>query len=147
MKYLEKSWAAAGSGQKKFLASILTYGLSKKLKRKDFEAVNESYIDLKDSNSEQPDVVVYDLNNNFTPAIAIECVTGEDLPSTIRSMEILSGLYHISESFVLDIEQFKWYRISNNKVESNSYSRFFSLDLKEVLDTLIQRNNRVSASI
>lgn len=146
MKHLEKSWAAAGSGQKKFLAAILTYGLSKLLRRKEFEAVNESFIDLQDSDSEQPDVVVYDLKNHFSPAIVIECSTSEDLSETIRSMEIVSELYHVPESFVLDMEQLKWYRISNEKTESNSFSKLFSIDLKEVLDSITNSYSKISPS-
>jgi hypothetical protein len=146
MKYLEKSWAAAGSGQKKFLAAILTYGLSKVLRGKQFEAVNESFIDHNDADSERPDVVVYDLKNHFSPAIAIECASSADLDSTIHSMEMLSNLYHVPESFVLDMDQQKWYRISNEKVESNSFSKSFSIDLKEVLDLVVNRYSAVSAA-
>ena len=146
MKHLEKSWTTTGSGQKKFLASVLTYGLSKLLRRKEFEAVNESYIDLQDSDSEQPDVVVYDLKDHFSPAIVIECSTSEDLSSTIRSMEIVSELYHVPEAFVLDMEQLQWYRISNEKTETNSFSKLFSIDLKEVLDSIMKRYSNISPS-
>ena len=62
--YLKK-WFSPIDSHHKFLSSVLTYGLSKKLDRFQFEIVNESYIDKNAIESHIADIVIYDIRNNL----------------------------------------------------------------------------------
>ena len=66
-----KNWFSQIDSHHKFLSSVITYGLSKKLDRYLFEVVNESYIDLTAIESDIADIVIYDLRNNLHPLMIL----------------------------------------------------------------------------
>jgi len=133
MKLFEKSWLQPISGLKKFTAINLTYSLSRLLNRRKFEVVNESYIDLHDFNSEQPDIIIYDINADYKPALIIEMTDHENFDSTILKMKIISKVYHIPDAFVFDLDEQKWFRVNGNNVQSSSLSEKFGFNLENVL--------------
>ncbi len=139
MKHFEKSWLSPLSGRKKFTAFNLSYSLSKLLDRKKYEVVNESYIDLHDLESEQPDIIIYDINADYKPALLIELTDHEGLDSTIRTMEIVSNLYHVPESFVFDFDKQNWYRVNGSNVLPTSSSEKFGLNLQSILSNSLMK--------
>ena len=139
MEHFEKGWSHPFAGRKKFAASSLSYYLSKLLDRRKFEVVNESHIDLHDLNSEQPDVIIYDIKDEYKPIMLIEFTDHEGLDSTIRTMEIISKLYHVPESFVFDFDAQNWFRINGNIVQQSSLSEKFGLNLKNILSQSLLR--------
>jgi len=134
MLTLHKSWLDPRSGEKKFLASIIGYTLSKNLDRKNFEVVNESFIDWSDPFSEQPDVVIYNLNQHHQTISVLEIADSGELEDIICSLGINAKIYHIPEAFIYDIDKDCWYRISSDKIETSSYSNIFNIDFRELLD-------------
>ncbi len=142
MKHFEKSWSQPLSGHKKFIAAMLSHSLSKLLNRRIFEVVNESFIDLQDWKSEQPDVIVYDIKDEYKPAMLIEFTDHAGLDSTIRTMEILSDLYHVPEAFIFDFETQKWFRINGHDVQESASSEKFGFNLQNILSqSLLQYSN------
>jgi hypothetical protein len=139
MEHLQKSWLLPLSGQKKFTASTLSYSLSKLLNRKDFEVVNESYVDIHDLNSEQPDVIIYNRNNDYKPAMMIELTNHSSLESTLHTIEIIAKIHHVPEAFVLDFDKQKWFRIADSVVTSSAASKVFGLDLQQILSNSLMR--------
>lgn len=135
MLTLHKSWLDPRSGEKKFLASILGYTLSKNLDRKNFEVVNESFIDWSDPFSEQPDVVIYNLNQGHQTISVLEIAESGELDDIICSLVINSKIYQIPEAFIYDIDKDTWYRITGDKIENTSYSNVFNIDFHELLDS------------
>lgn len=135
MLTLHKSWLDPRSGEKKFLASIIGYTLSKNLDRKNFEVVNESFIDWSDPFSEQPDVVIYNLNQHHQTISVLEIADSGELDEIICSLSINAKIYHIPEAFIYDIDKDCWYRITDEKIENSSYSSVFNIDFRELLDS------------
>ena len=134
MLTLHKSWLDPRSGEKKFLASIIGYTLSKNLDRKNFEVVNESYIDWSDPFSEQPDVVIYNLNQHHQTISVLEIADSGELEDIICSLGLNAKIYQIPEAFIYDIDKDCWYRIVSGKIENTSYSSLFNIDFRELLD-------------
>jgi hypothetical protein len=134
MHKLHKSWLDPRSGEKKFLASIIGYTLSKNLDRKNFEVVNESYIDWSDPFSERPDVVIYNLNQHHQTISVLEIADSGELEDIICSICINARIYQIPESFIYDLDKDCWYRIASGKIENTSYSSLFNIDFRELLD-------------
>lgn len=135
MKNLLKSWLPLISGTKKFLAADLAHRLSRIINRRKFEVVYEGFIDLHNFDSEQPDIVVYNKEENLHAVLIIEICEKENLESTFRTIEILSRIYHIPESFIYDLENEKWFLLKNGseKFETNSFSNYFDTDLNKLL--------------
>lgn len=134
MKQLLKSWLPLLSGTKKFLAADLAHRLSRIINRRKFEVVFEGFIDLHNIDSEQPDVVVYHKENNFHPVMIIEICDKENIESTMRTIEILSKIYHIEESFIYDLENKNWLLLKNNSqvYEKSGYSDYFDFDINKL---------------
>ena len=128
-----KNWISETDSRQKFLATVLAYGLSKKLDRRHYEAVNESHIDLQVYQSDIPDVIVYDIKLHLKPVLIVELCSEAELESTIRTVEIISTIYGIRESFVFNITNNQWKRIDSNSIVSSSQSTFFNIDLQEIL--------------
>ncbi len=135
MSHLYKSWQNPDSGQKKFLSSTLMYHLSKNINKDLFEAVNESYIDVTDINSEQPDLVIYDKQNKFRPALIIECVSDVDEADAIRTIEILCSIYHIKEGFIYNFEREHWKKVGSDStlIASNAHSDVLGINIDRTL--------------
>lgn len=135
MKHLLKSWLPLISGTKKFLAADLSHRLSRLINRRKFEVVYEGFIDLHNIDSEQPDIVVYDKEDNLHPVMIIEFCDNENAEDTFRTIEILSRIYHIRESFVYNIENNIWYELKNGEdaFGISTYSDFFKMDLNRLL--------------
>lgn len=127
-----KTWYSPNDSHQKFLAVVLSYGLSKKLNRRSFEAVNESHIDIFDFESEIADVVVYDINNSYKPALIVEFCREEEIQSTLRSVEIIAEIYGIKESFVHNTTSGVWYKISSKTTTFTSDSTLFMLSLQQL---------------
>lgn len=132
MPQLKKSWLLPLSGQKKFITSVLGYRLSKEVDRGRFEVVTESFLDVHDLDSEQPDVVIYNKQKDYHADLIIENVTDDDLENAIRSMEIFRKIYHISEAFVLNISKMEWYKVGDTTTRSD-YSNVFNIKLDTLL--------------
>ena len=128
-----KNWISAADSRQKFLATVLAYGLSKKLDRSQYEAVNESHIDLQVFESDIPDVVIYDIHQNLKPVLIVELCNAGELESTIRTVEIISTIYGIRESFILNTTNNIWIRIDSHSISTTSESDFFKLNLGEIL--------------
>ena len=128
-----KKWFTPSGSHQKFLAAVLSYGISKKLNRRFYEAVNESHIDIISLQSDIPDVIVYDVRNNLKPILIAEFCDDSEIKSTLRTIEIISEIYSIKESFVVNTSGEKWYRFESNTISLSSESRIFKLDLREVL--------------
>lgn len=137
MAQLIKGWMEPASGQKKFIASVLAYELSKKLDRARFEVVNESFIDIHDIHSEQPDVVVYDKAANYRPSLIIECVNEASRSEVINTLEVLRNIYNFNEAFVYDIDRSEWYKVSEN-VNQESLSGQFLFSMEKLLSDGLQ---------
>ena len=135
-----KNWFSPNDAQQKLLAASLAYGLSKKLNRRSYETVNESHIDILALDSDIPDVIVYDLKNNFKPLLIVEFCIEEDLQSTLRTVEIIAAAYGIQESFVLNTTTGVWHRISSNTTSFSSRSNFFNLNLQDLLFHSLQNH-------
>ena len=135
MKHLLKSWLPVISGTKKFLAADLAHRLSRIIDRRKFEVVFEGFIDLHNIDSEQPDIVVYDKDENLRPVMIIEICDTAHVEASLRTIEILSNIYHIDESFVYDMENEKWFLFKKEtlQAESGSFSEQFETDLNKLL--------------
>jgi len=132
MAQLVKGWMGSTSGQKKFIASILAYELSRHLDRNRYEVVNESFIDINDLDSEQPDVVVYDKKDRYKPALVIECVNDDNRESTINTLEVLKTIYKIDEAFVYDMDHSDWYHLKEG-VNKEPFSEYFDFSMQNLL--------------
>lgn len=132
-----KNWFSQDSAYQKFLASVLSHHLSRMFNRKDYEVVNESYIDLHNMDSDVADVIVYNINNNFSADLIIELCTNEDLKSTLNSVEIISEIYRVKEAFVYNTSTSTWYKINDTDRDRSSYSRLLDVNLDDVLKTAI----------
>ncbi len=128
-----KTWSSPNDSEQKFLAAVLAYGLSKKLNRRSFEAVNESHIDIFDFESDIADVVVYDINNYYKPALIVEFCREEEIQSTLRTVEIIAEIYGVKESFVYNTTSGVWYKISSKTVAFTSDSTLFRLALQQLV--------------
>jgi hypothetical protein len=135
MKNLLKSWLPATSGTKKFLAAALSHKISKVLNRKKFEVVFEGFIDLHNFDSEQPDIVVYNKEENMNSVMIIEFCSKENLEPAFTTIEILSKIYHIRESFIYDIDKTTWHLLKNGseKFEVNNFSEYFNMNMDQLL--------------
>ena len=94
--------------------------------------VTESFLDVHDLDSEQPDVVIYNKQKDYHADLIIENVTDDDLENAIRSMEIFRKIYHISEAFVLNISKMEWYKVGDTTTRSD-YSNVFNIKLDTLL--------------
>ncbi|CAN5624360.1 hypothetical protein BH11BAC2_BH11BAC2_26600 [soil metagenome] len=139
MPKLEKGWLNPFSSRKKFISTSLSYGLSKLIDSKKFVAVSESYVDVHDLNSEQPDVVIYDVKNDFSPCMIIECSEHSDLQLTLNSMEIISNIYHVPEAFVYDLDQHSWYKVGSSSQKTDSRNNLLGCDLELALNQSLLR--------
>lgn len=133
MAQLVKGWRGSTSGQKKFIASILAYELSRQLDRRRYEVVNESFIDINDLNSEQPDVVVYDKQDRYKPALVIECVSHDNRESAINTLDVLRTIYKLDEAFVYDIDHSDWYHLRNG-VNKEPFCKNFNFSMQLLLN-------------
>lgn len=135
MKHLLKSWLSLLSGPKKFLAADLSHRLSRIINRRKFEVVFEGFIDLHNIDSEQPDVVVYHKEDNLRPVMILELCNKENLDATMRTIEIISKIYHIEESFIYEMESKTWYLLKLNSTvfEPRGYSDYFHIDINKLV--------------
>jgi hypothetical protein len=136
---LPRNWHAPESGRQKFLAAVLSHNLSTIISRRDFEIVNESYIDLHNMDSDVADVIIYNVKNNYAPDLIIELCSSEDFKSTAASVEIISEVYLIKEAFIYNLDSSEWFRVTDGERVKNHYSRLFSVDLKDILDQAVKR--------
>lgn len=135
MKQLLKSWLPIISGTKKYLAADLAHQLSRIINRRKFEVVYEGFIDLHNIDSEQPDIVIYDKENNLKAIMIVEICDNENFLSTRRTIEILSQIYQLEESFIYNMDTEKWYLIKKGDLafEANSWSLYFWIDLNKLM--------------
>ena len=139
MSTLKKSWALPTAGYRKFIASVLSYALSKELDRKKFEVVHEGNIDLHNPESDTPDVIVYDKKNNASPALIVELCFNNNEEDTLRTVEIIRELYAVKEAFVYNIEADTWKCFTPDEVVFTSTSNLFKIELNELLSTYLHR--------
>ncbi len=135
MKQLLKSWLPPAAGTKKFLAGNLAHRLSRILDRRKFEVVVEGFLDLHNTDSEQPDIIVYEKGSILKPVLMIELCGEAEFESTVRTMEILSGIYRVDESFVCQLDSGIWLKtgLDFTVPETSSYSSNLRTDLNELL--------------
>lgn len=143
MKHLLKSWLPPVAGTKKFLAANLAHRISRILNRRKFEVVVEGYLDLHNSDSEQPDIIVYEKDNGLKPVMMIELCGEPEYESTTRTMEILSGIYRVKESFVFHLATGKWLKTGLNHPITEE-SAFSSILKASLMDLLYQQDQRVT---
>jgi hypothetical protein len=129
-----KDWLTNENTHQKFLSVILSHQISRIISRKKFEVVNESFIDINNMDSDIADIIVYNHKQNFSPELIIEFCTQADLKSTLNSIEIISDLYHIKESFIYNTESAKWYKINDMDRDKTSFSKILNINLDEVLN-------------
>lgn len=139
MMTLENNWTRPDSGYRKFIASVLTHALSRELARKNFEAVNDSNIDLHHPESDTADVMVYDVNTNYSPSLMIELCNQSNEEDTIRTVEVIRNFFNVREAFVYNIETEKWLNLSPLKNTLTSFSEQFKLELGQLLSKYLHR--------
>ena len=130
-----KNWFSQIDSHHKFLSSVITYGLSKKLDRYLFEVVNESYIDLTAIESDIADVVIYDLRNHLHPLMIIELCDQASESITLSTVEIISKIYQFKESFVYNTSTSVWHKITISGIINSPISTVYNINLEEILNT------------
>jgi len=128
----EKSWTNQRvSSTKKFLSRILTYRLSRELNHAKFEVVYEGNIDRKDLSSEQPDVLIYNSENNFAPVDAIEICDSSSVTEMKIAGKNLMERYALKEFFIFDYTLLEWHRLlrGSDEFTRELYSPLFKLKL------------------
>lgn len=135
MSHLLKSWQYPDAGSKKFISSTLMYHLFKSIDNQHFEVVTESFIDIADINSEQPDLIIYDRFNHFHPALILECVSNAEEADILHTISLLCRIYHIEEGFIYNMERSQWKKVGQNSSvhEETSYSSLLHLDMDTIL--------------
>jgi len=139
MATLEKSWTRPEAGHRKFIATVLTHALSRQLMRTNFEVVQEGNIDLHNPDSDAPDVIIYDIRNNYTPVLMIELCTNATVEDTLRTVEIIREIYFVNEAFVYNIDSEEWHAITPGKLTFTSISNQFKVELSELLQHYLHR--------
>ncbi len=137
-----KSWLSEQSPFQKFLSSVLAHHLSRTFNRREFEVVLDSYIDFHNMESDVADIVVYNVKKNFSTDMIIEFCHADDFKATINSLEIISEIYKIRETFIYNNTTSEWHLIADGIRMKTSVSRVFKIDLNEIL---LQAKSRYAA--
>ncbi len=132
-----KGWLTKEDTLQKFLSATLSHQISRIISRKQYEVVNESFIDINNMDSDIADIIVYNLKHNFSPDLIIEFCTSDDLKSTLNSLEIISDLYGIKECFVYNTDTSIWYKVSSADIDKSSFSKLLNISLDEVLNRAV----------
>ncbi|HNQ60761.1 MAG TPA: hypothetical protein PKJ62_00065 [Bacteroidia bacterium] len=112
MDILNQSWADPLASTKKFFSREILYRLSKLLSPSTYEIVLEGDLDLFNKTNDQPDIVIYQRKQNFTPVIAIELSTkARFLDDSIKAMNQFN-IYGLKEFLIYNLDEDQWYSIS-----------------------------------
>lgn len=96
-------------------------------------ARSEYCIDTNDLNSQIPDVLLYDDQEDRYPAVIVEITTRKNFSHDCDKVAKLKEQYpDIVEGFVYDYESEEWVLIMDHKKYSESYSEHFGIDLSEM---------------
>ncbi len=139
MSTTKKNWTLPDSGYRKFIATAITYALSKELDRKLYEVVHEGNIDLHDHESATPDIIVYDKSDNYAPVLIIELCSNDTAIDTITTAEIIKQLYLLKEAFIYNTDTEQWMSCDHNHTILTSYSELFKLKLNVLLSKYLHR--------
>lgn len=88
-----------------------------------------------------PEVVVYDKKETITnefPVFFIEIEATKRIKACIEKSTLVIRNFNISQAFIFDYEQWKWYKISNDNAiitiaENDSYCGILNIDLSAFL--------------
>ncbi|HNP97448.1 MAG TPA: hypothetical protein PKK99_00250 [Bacteroidia bacterium] len=114
MILMEHTWLTSSGTTKKFLSRQLTHYLSRLLDRNKYEAVYEGGLDVFNSSSEEPDVVVYQKENGLQPLMAIEICNSADVDSLNRRVCQLMDRFRLREFFLYAMDEKRWYKHTAN---------------------------------
>lgn len=102
----------------------------------EYEALNDGLADLDDTNGLVPDVVFYEVDNDYKAAVAIEIEKNKDIQDALDKAKRLYRKYRISEIFVLDYNTLNFYKFVNGVFVEQSrvgYSDILDFSLHEYL--------------
>lgn len=139
MATLEKGWTLPEAGYRKFISSLLTYALSRKLDRKKFEVVHEGNLDLHNPDSDTPDVIVHDIEDSYNPVLMVVICFDANEKDTLRTVEIIREIYAVKEAFVYNIESDHWISCTSSMFAFTSYSALFKVELNQLLERYLHR--------
>lgn len=131
MDILNQSWSDPLASTKKFLAREIMYKVSKQINALNFEVVLDGDLDLFNKTNDQPDVVIYQHQKNFSPVIAIEITTSERFAECSARALTLFNVYSLQEYLLYNLVEDRWYSIrENNSVFSIAVkSEFLNIPL------------------
>ncbi len=114
MDILNQSWSDPMASTKKFFAREIMYQLSKQVDASNFEVVLDGDLDLFNKTDDQPDIVVYQRQHNFSPVLAIELSTKERFHDHSREALTKFNVYGLKEYLIYNLDEDRWYSISGD---------------------------------